>query len=894
MLRNPPTVVSPDATYHGLLFFPRGRAGFNPVRIRAFRYLLSLAWLCVMPMMLQAASQALIVSGLSASPENEAQLVHLATETKRLLIERGFSPDHIEIAKGKVSRDEILAKIRNHKSDSTDDEYWLVLYGYSAHARGELPSFQIRGPRLTAADLKSALDSIPARQFVFIGTSDSGGFLPVLQNPRRTVISATKAEGETDFPRFPDSWIAALAEDPKATFNKVAARAAALLAEEYSKLSLVQCEHARMTDPRTAKIMGPPFQGVDDPPAEAKAVKPAQAQYLSASDIHVKMNDPDKRWEHQPATPETKEMIRVAQKVPNPGGHSAVILEQRLGFSVEGDRSSEEHVYFRVYLEKEDAVARWANYILPNSPPAVTTHLEVARSINPDGSAVVINPAKLIDPPDPSASSPEENATEMVFFPEVHAGCLIEIGYRTNRSLDAALPEVSEFLQVQREFPVLVTQIEVRVPEKKTCHVVLKNSLSVPVQSSENAQHIYRWELGALPAAESLPGDLPRPLWTIWLGISSLASWDDFASWYRRISLGADATDERVRKTAEELVDGATSRDEKIRRIFEFVSAFRYVAIEIGVQGVRARTPAQVLARRYGDCKDKANLLVSMLRSINIDAFFVLVNRGGTTDINFPSWQFNHAICFVPKAPDSADCSDLWLDSTDGTTQFGQIPLGDSGRMGLIFETQKAVFKPITAQKVSHLTDNYQLTQNPGGDWAGTFQRSASGLADSRLREAFRGLTPEQSKDFIYRLLAQVWSVGEYFGASISDVMDLRQNFQLDASVKASSSELPPPAFPWADVFSSPERSRSLCLNDGQPFTYVQTVHLHYPGLAPTSPSFSAAVAGAAFSVTWRRVDEHTLERDARIDLKQPVIQSSDYPALRNALRQWIVAAEIR
>ena len=847
-----------------------------------------------MPAMLQAGSHALIVTGLSTSPQNGEQIHHLATETKRRLIERGFSADNVEVAEGKISRDEILAKIRKHESESIDDEFWMVLYGYSAHSSGELPAFQIRGPRLGANDLKLALDSVPSRQFVFIGTSDSGGFLPVLQSPRRTVISATAAEGETDFPRFPDSWIAALAENPKATFTKIAARAAALVAEEYSKLSLVQCEHARMTDPRTAKTMGPPFLESADQPAEATPVKPAQSSRLSASDIHVKINDPDKRWEHQPANPETKEMIRVAQQVPNPGGHSAVILEQRIGFSVDGERSSEEITYFRVYLEKEDAVARWANYILPSSPPMVTTRLEVARVIQPDGSAVVINPAKLVDLLDPSVSNSGDNVTQMVYLPEAHAGCLIEIGYRTNRSLDPALPELSEFLQVQREFPVLATQIEVRVPEKMACHVVLKNSPNESVQSSESGQQLYRWELGALPPAESLPGDLPRPLWTTWLGISSLASWDDFAAWYRRISFVADAADERVRKIAEELVDGAGSRDEKIRRVFEFVSGFRYVPIEIGVQGVRARTPAQVLARRYGDCKDKANLLVVMLRSLNIDAFFVLVNRGGATDVGFPSWQFNHAICFVPQAPDSTERSDLWLDSTDGSTQFGQISQGDAGRMGLVFEKQKAVFKAITAQKVSSITDSYRLAQNQGGGWAGAFQRAASGLADSGLRETFRGLTPAQTKDKTYRLLAELWSRGDYFGASISDVVDLRKSFQLEANVKVPGDDLPPPAFPWADLFRSPERSQSLCLNDGQPFVYSQIANLHYHGHAPNPLPFSAAVAGAAFSVNWRRLDDHTIEREARIDLKQPLIQPADYAAFRNALRQWIAATEPR
>ena len=41
-------------------------------------------------------------------------------------------------------------------------------------------AFQVSGPRLTVTDLKPALDAIPAQQFIFVGTSDSGGFVTIL------------------------------------------------------------------------------------------------------------------------------------------------------------------------------------------------------------------------------------------------------------------------------------------------------------------------------------------------------------------------------------------------------------------------------------------------------------------------------------------------------------------------------------------------------------------------------------------------------------------------------------------------------------------------------------------------------------------------------------------
>ncbi len=205
-----------------------------------------------------AESEALIITSLSPSEEDAAKLFSLATETKRLLVERGFSESRVEILHEKVTRDVVLKKL-NSVMASTNDEFWLVLYGVSGRTRGNLPAFQISGPRLTAADLKTALDMIPARQFIFIGTSDSGGFLPILQGNRRTVLSATREEGEPDQPRFPDTWLKIFGDNPKAPFDVIAARAAVAVDAEYLKSHLAQSEHSQLADPATGKILEPPF-----------------------------------------------------------------------------------------------------------------------------------------------------------------------------------------------------------------------------------------------------------------------------------------------------------------------------------------------------------------------------------------------------------------------------------------------------------------------------------------------------------------------------------------------------------------------------------------------------------------------------------------------------------
>lgn len=200
---------------------------------------------------------ALIIVGLTASDAPE-QIAALAAETKKNLLARGFDESHVEILSGKVTREQILQKLHD-LAGSVREEFWLVLLGQSGKTQGGVPAFQVSGPRLTGADLKTALDVIPGRQFVFIGTGNSGGFLPTLRSDRRTVLSATLADGEPDQPRFLSTWVKQFAATPHAPFAEIAARASADVSDYCKLANIAQSEHAQLADPASEQILAAPF-----------------------------------------------------------------------------------------------------------------------------------------------------------------------------------------------------------------------------------------------------------------------------------------------------------------------------------------------------------------------------------------------------------------------------------------------------------------------------------------------------------------------------------------------------------------------------------------------------------------------------------------------------------
>jgi hypothetical protein len=149
-----------------------------------------------------------------------------------------------------------------------------------------------------------------------------------------------------------------------------------------------------------------------------------------------------------------------------------------------------------------------------------------------------------------------------------------------------------------------------------------------------------------------------------------------------------DASPE-VKQQVATLTAGKSTQLEKMQVVAQFVQRdIRYVAIELGIGGWQPHPAPEVFSHRYGDCKDKATLMRSMLHEIGIESFHVVINsnRGVVTrETPAQNFGFNHAIVAL-KLPDGLNDPSLvaivqhpklgrllYFDPTDDITPFGQI-----------------------------------------------------------------------------------------------------------------------------------------------------------------------------------------------------------------------------
>lgn len=144
---------------------------------------------------------------------------------------------------------------------------------------------------------------------------------------------------------------------------------------------------------------------------------------------------------------------------------------------------------------------------------------------------------------------------------------------------------------------------------------------------------------------------------------SEQSSWEEVVDWGRGLFSTVVDDGANVRAIAAKISRDHPDRTERIARTLQFVQEeIRYVGIELGENSHQAVSAETTLQRRYGDCKDKTTLMISLLNSMGIDAYPALVNTGemGQLAQRIPSMNaFNHVIVAVPHEQKT-----LWLDPT--------------------------------------------------------------------------------------------------------------------------------------------------------------------------------------------------------------------------------------
>ncbi len=365
---------------------------------------------------------------------------------------------------------------------------------------------------------------------------------------------------------------------------------------------------------------------------------------------------------------------------------TVLLNDLQFNFDETGKLVETRHLIYRI--ENQEGVENWAE---------TSGHWEAwhqakpeikARVITTDGAVHWLDPKTLNDVPI-HEDAPDMYTDERRFggpLPAIAPGAIIEeqVIVRDTAPLFAA--GTVDSWGLGWTVPAQRTRVLITHPESLPLHYQVHLLPDATVtKSSQNGTETISLEQGPLKAYPDLPDHLPpdvllRPE----IEFSTGTSWKSVANEYLRLSDDKlRAADVQPLLTKINLKDG--SRDDLIRRIVSSLHTnVRYTGVEFGESSLVPQFPAETLRRKYGDCKDKAVLLVTMLRAAGIPANLALLDSGFGSDINadLPGMGlFDHAIVYVPA---SGKDSDLWIDATAQYSQVGTLPWMDYGRWALI------------------------------------------------------------------------------------------------------------------------------------------------------------------------------------------------------------------
>jgi hypothetical protein len=183
---------------------------------------------------------------------------------------------------------------------------------------------------------------------------------------------------------------------------------------------------------------------------------------------------------------------------------------------------------------------------------------------------------------------------------------------------------------------------------------------------------------------------------------------------------GFTVPDDEVRKIALDLTKGKRTKDEKLQALFDFVADdIRYVNYVSGEWWLPNR-PQQLLARREGDCDDKAMLLITLLKTVGIEAQEVMVQTRltGMPSIvlakNAAVPQFDHGIAYLPgNGPDGG----TYLDATSPQSRLGPLPSMDAKAVALRMDSGAAEIVRLPASNPDEhgATVLWTITLHPDG-----------------------------------------------------------------------------------------------------------------------------------------------------------------------------------
>lgn len=397
----------------------------------------------------------------------------------------------------------------------------------------------------------------------------------------------------------------------------------------------------------------------------------------------------------------------------------AIIIDDKTSIQVQKDGSSvrTDHSLIKILTQRGKKIFSTQKFQYHKRYSKVK--IKLSRIIHKDGTYISVPEANIKDQTIAAIQQMnifDENFRELLVpFSSAKIGDTIE--YKTcTESKPILKNNFSELFLFQSFYPVINARAVIKMPKNMPLYTAVKNGEMKQSKKDNTNFTTYTWESKNIKALERELGMISPLDLGLKLIVSTFKTWKNLSKYGAELNIGKIDKNPEMIKLVNSLVKGKKDKNEKILAIFRYISkSIRYMGSSMDVGAfLEPHKATYTLEKKYGVCRDKSVLMISMLKIAGIHSEDVLINVTHKTDIEIPSIYFQHAIVAVEITKDEF----IYMDPTlELSSDFGESYTGGKYVLHLS-EEGKNIYKnkPYTAEKsmgcinaISEISENGKL-----------------------------------------------------------------------------------------------------------------------------------------------------------------------------------------
>jgi len=311
---------------------------------------------------------------------------------------------------------------------------------------------------------------------------------------------------------------------------------------------------------------------------------------------------------------------------------------------------------------------------------------------------------------------------------------------------------------------------------------------------------------GGMPPWQSVAGFMVVSLFGSASGRNNgFQDWKAMGIWESGLANGRREASPEIKKKTAEITANALTTLAKMRALAEFMQKdIRYVAIQLGIGGWQPHPAPEIFLHKYGDCKDKATLLSTMLNEIGVESYYLDINteRGTITPATPATRWFDHVVLAI-RLPEQLNDPSLHMiishpklgrllifDPTDEFTPFGHLrgELQESYALLVTPDGGELIKVPQLPAAMSGVVRTAKLALTSTGTLSGEFVEQRNGDYGTQQRASLKSVTKDADRvKFIETLISHSLSAFQLTKAAYSNLNQVDRPFGYQYSLVAQN-----------------------------------------------------------------------------------------------------------